>query len=273
MIYMKIEKIDIRYFQKDALDAANMDGVRHVKILPWLSIVQAQEGSYDIALGNQPGKSTGCGGFFIAPSGMQQTIVHHADPVSGRMRCRWIFLDVLINNAYSLDDLYDLPLLPNASEKLNTLFDGLFASNSIFQQYICCYQILELLLADAELKKDRCYAALKPVLEYIEKNYPFPISVSDLVQQAHISESSLYSLFKKSYGISPIAYLNRYRVSLAAEQLKSSNDTIAKIANSVGVADPFYFNKMFHKIYQTSPQNFRKVYRSQVMFSEGKSQL
>jgi len=270
---MKIEKIDIRYFQKDVLDAANMDGVRHVKILPWLSIVQAQEGRYDIALGNQLGKSTGYRGFFIAPSGMQQTIVHHADPASGRVRCRWIFLDVLINNTYSLDDLYDLPLLPDTSEKLNTLFDRLFVSNSIFQQYICCYQILEMLLADAELKKDRCYAALKPVIEYIEKNYPFSISVSDLAQQAHISESGLYFLFKKSYGISPIAYLNRYRVSLAAERLKTSNETIANIAYSVGVADPFYFNKMFHKVYQTSPQNFRKSYRSRIMFSEGENQL
>ncbi len=270
---MKIEKIDIRYFRKDAFDAADMDGVRHVKILPWLSVVQAQEGSYDVALGNQPAKSTGCCGFFTAPSGMQQTIVHHADPVSGRMCCRWIFLDVLINNVYSLDDLYDLPLLPDASKELNGLFDRLFDTDNTFQQYICCYQILELLLAGAELKKDRCYIALKPVLEYIEKNYPFPISVSDLAQQAHISKSGLYLLFKKSYGTSPIAYLNRYRVSLAAERLKSSNDTIAKIANSVGVSDPFYFNKMFHKIYQTSPQKFRKAYRSQVMFRESESQL
>ena len=130
-----------------------------------------------------------------------------------------------------------------------------------------------MLLADAELKKDRCYSALKPVIEYIEKNYPFSISVSDLAQQAHISESGLYFLFKKSYGISPIAYLNRYRVSLAAERLKTSNETIANIAYSVGVADPFYFNKMFHKVYQTSPQNFRKSYRSRIMFSEGENQL
>ena len=28
---MKIEKIDIRYFRKDAFDAADMDGVRHVR--------------------------------------------------------------------------------------------------------------------------------------------------------------------------------------------------------------------------------------------------
>lgn len=126
-------------------DAADMDGVRHVKILPWLSVVQAQEGSYDVALGNQPAKSTGCCGFFTAPSGMQQTIVHHADPVSGRMCCRWIFLDVLINNAYSLDDLYDLPLLPDASKELNGCLTGclipiiLFSNISAAIRFWSCF--------------------------------------------------------------------------------------------------------------------------------------
>ena len=199
---MKLEKIDIRYFRKDALDAADMDGVQHVKILPWLSVVQAQEGSYDIALGNQSLKSTGCGGFFVAPSGMQQTIVHHADPDGGRMRCRWIFLDVLVNNTYALEDLYEFPLLPVMTGKLDVLFDALFASDDIFRQYICCYQILEMLLADAKPKKDQCYRALKPVIKYIEENYPLPISVAALAQQAHMSQSGSnkqWAIYRNSF--------------------------------------------------------------------------
>lgn len=69
---------------------------------------------------------------FNVSSGMQQTIVHHADPVSGHLHCRWSFLDVLINNDCSLDYLYDFSLLPVISKQQNALFNELFAYDDIF---------------------------------------------------------------------------------------------------------------------------------------------
>lgn len=256
---MHIEKADIRYMKKDSMDSQDIDGVRHVKILPWLSVVQSCVGSYDIALGDGDARSTGSGGFFVAPSGVQQTITHNA--ACGRMQCRWLFLDVQINSGGSLDDYFEFPPIPTARRELNEAFDELFNSYDLFDNYSSCYRIVKLIMQDALPKKDRCYSALKPVIEYIETNYHSKVTVASLAGEAHLSESGLYSIFKKHYGISPIAYLNRYRVSLAAEMLKSSDETITKIAASVGISDPFYFNKLFHKVYQTSPRNFRSVYR------------
>ena len=51
------------------------------------------------------------------------------------------------------------------------------------------------------------------------------------------------------------------RISVAEEQLKKTDDTIAKIASSVGINDPIYFNKLFHKYYQISPNEYRKKYK------------
>lgn len=259
---MHIEKANIRYMKKDSMDSRDMDGIRHVKILPWLSVVQSCVGSYDIALGDGDNYSTGEGGFFTASSGIQQTIIHHAD--SGHMRCRWLFLNLQINGVGSLDDYFEFPTIPTARSELNEAFDELFGSDDLFDNYSSCYRIVGLIMRDAVPKKDGCYSALRPVAEYIEKNYRGKVTIAELASKAHLSESGLYAMFKKQYGTSPIAYLNRYRVSLAAEMLKSSDETIAKIAAAVGISDPFYFNKLFHKIYQTSPKNFRDAYRKNI---------
>ena len=48
-------------------------------------------------------------------------------------------------------------------------------------------------------------------------------------------------------GISPIAYLNNYRMSVAADRLVDTSDTVSEISYLVGIQDPLYFSKFFKK--------------------------
>ena len=61
----------------------------------------------------------------------------------------------------------------------------------------------------------------------------------------NMSESNLYAVFKKITETTPVQYLNNYRLSTASERLINSNDSIANISESVGIADQFYFSKLF----------------------------
>lgn len=261
---MDIKKVDIKFCTKNELFSKSIENVSHIKVLPWLSVVQSYEGSYDIQLVRHSIKKTGDKGFFIAPSGIQQTITHHHDTRSNQMRCRWIFLDVVINDRYRLDSLYDFPTIVPETEKdeLNLLFDKLFLTSDIFECYSLYYQILKLLIRLAKPKTTSTHETVRPALEYIEKNYMHKIRISDLAEQVHMSESNFYAVFRKNLEISPIAYINRYRISLAAELLQETDEKIIKIANTVGIEDPLYFNKMFHNMYQTSPRQYRKLYRN-----------
>ena len=65
---LEIKSIQIEYLKKSGFYQVMNEGVKHVKVLPYLSIVQSVEGSYDIALGNGKVLQTGEGGFFVAPS-------------------------------------------------------------------------------------------------------------------------------------------------------------------------------------------------------------
>lgn len=260
---MDIQKADIELFSLGSLNSSDCENVEHIKVLPWLSVVQAEEGNYDIALGSQSRKNTGDGGFFIAPSGVQQDITHHIDAKSGVMRARWLFIDTVLNETIRLDSLYDFPTILPAEycDKLNSVFDTLFSAEDIFEKYACCYSVLKILIKVGKPKLKKPNELMLSAFDYIRKNYMNEIRVEDIAKYLNMSESHFYAVFKKHFGIPPISYINKFRISVAEEKLKNTDDTIAKIASSVGINDPIYFNKLFHRDYQVSPNEYRKKYK------------
>ena len=101
---MDIAKIHIEYAHKSGFSSATCNGSCHTKVLPYLSVVQAVEGSYDIQLDNGKTYNTGNGGFFIAPSNVQQRIVHNVNLTSKKIVCRLIIIKNKINDIYSFDE-------------------------------------------------------------------------------------------------------------------------------------------------------------------------
>lgn len=260
---MDITKSDINFLNKGGFDSLSVEGRKHVKILPYLSIVQATEGSYDIAIGNGSLENTGEGGFFVDPAQVQQTIVHHVNEKSGKMSARWIFIDVEINKSCSLDSIYRFPSLITAQtgKELNLLFDAFFQSEDIWKKYSLCYDILGFLMSLSSPIEKRNYQGIDDVIVYIKENFSQVITISELAKSACMSESNFFAAFKKRLGVSPIAYLNNYRLSVAAERLCSRNDTISAIASSVGIQDSLYFSRLFKKVYGIAPKEYRETYK------------
>ncbi len=257
---MDIQKAEIKYFSLDSLHSRDMDGVKHEKVLPWLSVVQSVEGSYDIKIGNKKQESTCSGGFFIAPAGLRQTIVHRANPKSGYMKARWLFVDAVLNGTYRPESLFDFPtVLPKGIEnELCGVFDTLFSCENTLEKYACIYKVLDLVFEAASPKEKTENEAIICLTDYICENYMNKIRIEDMAKYLHMSESNFYAVFKRYFGLSPIAYINKFRISVAAEQLRNTGDTVAKIASSVGVEDPLYFDRLFRREYKISPREYRK---------------
>lgn len=264
VIVLEIKKAEIQYFKKGSLFSTTNENIKHVKVLPYLSIVQSVEGSYDIALGSGSQKQTGERGFFIAPAGVQQTIVHHVNKQSGKMICRWVFLDVVINKAFRLESLYQFPVVikDDRKEELNALFDSLFATNDIWDNYSDCYKLLGLLLEMATPVRQEPHQGVQAAVGFMAEHYAEPITIGALANVANMSESNFYAAFKKCMGDSPIAYLNHYRLSVAAEKLTQTVQTVSEISYSVGIRDPLYFSKLFKKTYGMTPKEYRLVYQT-----------
>lgn len=256
---MEIKDITIRKIYTGSLSRLNIDGEQHRKKLPFLSVVQAIEGEYEIQLGTGKTYRTGTGGVFIAPSRVMQTITHHTDPDTDRMRARWVFLDAVVNRAYLLDSVFRFPVLIPEGKKqnANAIFEDIWATKDPCDGMINGYRLIKLLLAFAESKTPEYTMDFTALDQYISTNYPNKITVCELADLFHMSESNFYLLFKKNFGISPMAYVNNYRLSMASLLLHDPELSIGEIAERVGFCDQFYFSRCFKKMFSVPPGKYR----------------
>lgn len=101
------------------------------------------------------------------------------------------------------------------------------------------------------------FQPLTPALDYISNHYMNHIDVSILADLCHTSERNLRRLFVKSLNISPLEYLIKFRVHIAASLLRTTNDSILNISCSVGFISISSFNRHFIKLMGVSPKKWR----------------
>ncbi|REK74558.1 AraC family transcriptional regulator [Paenibacillus paeoniae] len=95
-------------------------------------------------------------------------------------------------------------------------------------------------------------------VHYMEKHYAERISLESLAAALNYSAAHLSDTFKKHTGYSPIDYLLRIRMEKAASLLVDTEGSIREIAKYVGYADPYYFGRLFKKMFGASPLHYRK---------------
>ena len=259
---MTLEKIVITDWMRGQLWSGEIEGEKVIKSLPCLSVVQAQEGSYTVGIGHGENYHTGQGGIFIAPSGAVQNIVHHVNPVTGCMRARWVFLYTAVEEIYPLDAFFSFPTLipPAFLQEADACLDEIFSAASYCRGMMACYRLTELLLKLAS-KKPMASNPIAPLLDYLRRHCGEQISVADMAERMHMSQSNLYPLFKKHTGFTPIGYVNDYRLTAASALLLSSDKTLEEIAEETGFSDIYYFSRLFLKKYKMPPGRYRRQMR------------
>ncbi|WP_285904717.1 AraC family transcriptional regulator [Paractinoplanes hotanensis] len=81
-------------------------------------------------------------------------------------------------------------------------------------------------------------------------------TVRELATTAGMSRTTFAERFRARAGETPIAYLARWRMMLAAERLQQGNDTIARIAGSLGYESEHAFNTAFKRIMGMPPRRY-----------------
>lgn len=99
---------------------------------------------------------------------------------------------------------------------------------------------------------------MRKILGYIAEKYDQDITLEELAKVGFISVTKCLKLFKEYTSLSPIAYLIKYRLNIAYELIKESDDTIIEIASKVGFSSQSYFTRMFVKEYKVTPLTLRK---------------
>lgn len=129
----------------------------------------------------------------------------------------------------------------------------------MLEAYALFYLLLKKLLpqmVQSDLAFDK---TLQTAIEYITGNWNASFSVADVAKQCCISESTLYHLFQRELGQTPVRFLNSIRINVAIEYLENSSYSIATVSRLVGFRSENHFRKVFCEFTGTTPLKFRKA--------------
>ena len=97
---------------------------------------------------------------------------------------------------------------------------------------------------------------LLQITNYIYANYK-TVTLDDLSEEFFLSKPYLSKYIKEKSGETFGDILKKVRMKKARAMLKSSNATVESIAESVGYQNVEHFNRIFKKMYDLTPVQFR----------------
>ena len=192
-----------------------------------------------------------------------------------RARCRFIYFDAegLLKKIGITDDGKITELLTKLSSTqpilnvkdvqygaLKRFIDEVF-NNSGGDLSLCGVYFYEYLLKlkSAEPKQDNTThdGAMETVLRYMTLHFSSDITTEQLAKLCYLSKSQLNRRFQAAYGVSPIHWLNRFRLYSARELLKNTDYSIAEVSEKSGFKNISDLYRHFKSRFGVSPKQYR----------------
>lgn len=96
-------------------------------------------------------------------------------------------------------------------------------------------------------------------LAHIEENLGSKIGIRELAALVSFSRSHFSRAFKRSLGLSPMAYVTKRRVERAKVMMIQTDQQLTEIALACGFADQSHLNRSFRRMVGVSPGVWRRM--------------
>ena len=150
-------------------------------------------------------------------------------------------------------------------ELLKSMKDS-FDESDVQQMRTCAYLILimsrcieEEREGRADLRVIRKRRQVRDVLTYMNNNFNLPLTNEDIAAENGLSVRTLTALFAEMLQMTPVQYMNAYRVAVACERFQITDMSVAEVAKWSGFDDVKYFSRVFRKEKGMSPQEYKKT--------------
>lgn len=105
---------------------------------------------------------------------------------------------------------------------------------------------------------------VRKVIAFLINRYRQKLELQDVANHVGISTFYLERLFKKETSETPRTYLEKIRVDKATHLLKNTNQSNLEICYEVGFQSPSNFYKVFRRLKNCSPSEYRNQMRKEV---------
>jgi AraC-like DNA-binding protein len=129
--------------------------------------------------------------------------------------------------------------------------------------YMMLIQALRLHLADATSAGPGWLSALSDkhmsvAIASMHSDPGHPWTLQSLAERVGMSRSVFALRFRETVGATPMEYLTRWRMLLAADHLKNSSEGLGAIAQSLGYESESAFGKAFRRVMGYSPRQYKR---------------
>ncbi len=131
------------------------------------------------------------------------------------------------------------------------------ARDNAFSLLSGLYGFFALLMEDSPAEIGSGSRILDAAVDYMRKNYSYPLTVEAVARRCGADRSHLFRLFKQHLGLSPQQYLIQLRLHRAEELLRTSTLPVSDVAFSCGFNDPCHFSRLFRRCHGMPPGAFR----------------
>ena len=100
---------------------------------------------------------------------------------------------------------------------------------------------------------------LKQAQEFMENHYNGPLTLQEIAGSVQMSPKYFCRFFHEMTHMTPISYLNYYRIEQACCRLTAGGESVTEVAYSSGFNDLSYFIKTFRKYKGVTPKQYVRI--------------
>jgi len=130
-----------------------------------------------------------------------------------------------------------------------------FAQSLFFALHV---RISRLLSETERFRQDAGQRYVSDALQYMRTNYDREIRITEVASAVNVHPAYLQRLFRKTRGLTMIAWLNRYRMEQAKMLLLTTDLPLADLCGYVGMNSRQHFSAIFREHVGISPAEFRR---------------
>jgi AraC-like DNA-binding protein len=107
-------------------------------------------------------------------------------------------------------------------------------------------------------KKSLDGSRIRDMMQFVRENFNDKLGLKDIAGAAGIGTRECNRCFDRTIGMSPMEYLNQFRLEQAIGLMLNSDESITNISEDCGFFSNSYFSKCFHDRFGCTPNEYRK---------------